>query len=208
MAVGTPSTPTNTYRPTTLACGWGLRQALPSTAHRCQSLWAFSETLHQLPCVRVARLTVRSAFSLSRISVTSTQITKSVSGDGDGSERTSDTMGMKHRVDRGIYVFYGSMNPRLSVKTGFSDSDAAEIKAVLPGLFENDASSARPEGSVEVLKVIWWEHNCASGQCSSAKVHRSAIVRDTDDLAEPIAFEPATGDARSSRPTPEVIDGA
>lgn len=146
-------------------------------------------------------VSVQSAFSLSPVSLTSTQITKSVSSEGDGTKRGSDTMGMKHRVDRGIYTFFGSMNPQLAVKTGFSDADAAAIKVVLPRLFENDASSARPEGSMEVLKVVWWEHNCPSGQCSSAKVHRSLQVTDTDDLAKLISFETVNG------PAPEVIDG-
>jgi len=154
-------------------------------------------------------VSVQSAFSVSPISVTSTQITKSVSGEGDGSKRASDAMGMKHRVDRGIYAFYGSMNPQLSVKTGFSDEDAAAIKAVLPRLFENDASSARPEGSMEVLKVVWWQHNCASGQCSSAKVHRSLNVMDTDDVEKVISFEANRGpdDAAGNWPKPEIIDG-
>ncbi|ACM21756.1 CRISPR-associated protein Csd2 [Geotalea daltonii FRC-32] len=146
-------------------------------------------------------VSVQSAFSISPVSLTSTQITKSVSGEGDGTKRGSDTMGMKHRVDRGIYTFYGSMNPQLAVKTGFSDADAAAIKAVLPRLFENDASSARPEGSMEVLKVVWWQHNCASGQCSSAKVHRSLNVMDTDDLNLLISFNELNG------PVPEIIDG-
>ncbi len=146
-------------------------------------------------------VSIQSAFSVSPVSLTSTQITKSVSGEGDGSKRGSDTMGMKHRVDRGIYVFYGSMNPQLSVKTGFSDSDAAAIKAVLPRLFENDASSARPEGSMEVMKVVWWEHNSASGQASSAKVHRSLKVNDTDDLTNVISITAVNGFK------PEVIDG-
>jgi CRISPR-associated protein Csd2 len=118
-------------------------------------------------------VTVQSAFSLEPVDVTSTQITKSVSGDGDGSKRGSDTMGMKHRVDQAIYVFYGSMNPQLAERTGFSDADAEVIKEVLPKLFENDASSARPDGSMEVLKVLWWRHNSKAGQYSSAKVHRS-----------------------------------
>jgi CRISPR-associated protein Csd2 len=83
---------------------------------------------------------------------------------------------MKHRVDDGVYVFYGSMTPQLAEKTGFSDEDAEAIKRVLPKLFENDASSARPEGSMEVLKVIWWKHNCKAGQYSSAKVHRTLSV--------------------------------
>lgn len=121
-------------------------------------------------------VTIQSAFSVDPIDITSVQITKSVSGEGDGTKRGSDTMGMKHRVDQGVYVFYGSMNPQLAEKTGFSDKDADVIKKTLPRLFENDESSARPAGSMEVLKVIWWKHNCKSGQYSSAKVHRSLSV--------------------------------
>lgn len=121
-------------------------------------------------------MTIQSAFSVELVEVTSVQITKSVSGEGDGSKRASDTMGMKHRVEKGIYVTFGSMNPQLAERTGFSDADADIIKTVLPKLFENDESSARPAGSMEVMKVIWWQHNCKSGQYSSAKVHRSLKV--------------------------------
>ena len=46
-------------------------------------------------------VTIQSAFSVEPVSITSTQITKSVSGEGDGTKRGSDTMGMKHRVDSG-----------------------------------------------------------------------------------------------------------
>jgi len=116
-------------------------------------------------------VTIQSAFSLEKVDVTSTQITKSVSGEGDGSKRGSDTMGMKHRVDRGIYVTFGSINPQLAERTQFSNADAEVLKTILPKLFENDASSARPEGSMEVLRVIWWKHKNKTGQYSSAKVH-------------------------------------
>lgn len=121
-------------------------------------------------------VTVQSAFSIEPIDVTSMQITKSVSGEGDGSKRGSDTMGMKHRVDHGVYAFYGSMNPQLAEKTKFSEADAEAIKAILPRMFENDESSARPAGSMEVLKVLWWRHNSKAGQHSAAKVHRSLTV--------------------------------
>ncbi len=121
-------------------------------------------------------VSVQAAFSLQPVDVTSIQITKSVSGEGDGTKRGSDTMGMKHRIDDGIYTFFGSMNPQLAERTGFSDDDAEAIKQVLPRLFENDASSARPEGTMEVLKVIWWKHNSRAGQFSSAKVHRTLTV--------------------------------
>lgn len=121
-------------------------------------------------------VTVQSAFSVEPIEITSLQITKSVSGEGEGSKRSSDTMGMKHRVDQGVYVFRGSMNPQLAEKTGFSEADAGAIKQVLPKLFENDEAAARPAGSMEVLKVIWWKHNSKAGQYSSAKVHRTLTV--------------------------------
>ena len=122
-------------------------------------------------------VTIREAVSIEPIEVISTQITKSVnSEDTKNNKKSSDTMGMKHRVEYGIYVFKGSMNPQLAERTGFSDVDAEKIKKVLPRLFENDASSARPEGSMEVLQVLWWKHNSKSGQYSSAKVHNSFEV--------------------------------
>ena len=142
-------------------------------------------------------VTVQSAFSKQPVSVSSTQITKSVSGEGDGSKRGSDTMGMKHRVDFGIYECFGSINPQLAERTGFSDSDAEVIKQILPKLFENDASSARPDGSMEVLKVIWWKHNSRAGQYSSAKVHRSLKV-EVDGAVEVVSLDGLT---------PEIIDG-
>lgn len=124
-------------------------------------------------------VTIHPAFSLENISshIISEQIIKSTSLEGDGIKRQSDQMGMKHRIGKEvIYVTFGSMNPQLAEHTGFSDEDAAVIKAILPKLFENDASSARPEGSMAVKKVIWWEHNCKSGQYSSAKVHKTLTV--------------------------------
>lgn len=123
-------------------------------------------------------VTVQSAFSVEFIDITSTQITKSVNGeDTKDGKRSSDTMGMKHRVDKGIYVFFGSMNPQLAEKTKFSDEDSAAIKLVLPRLFENDESSARPAGSMEVLTVVWWDHGQKLPKHSSAKVHDSLKVK-------------------------------
>ena len=130
-------------------------------------------------------VSIHPAFSVCPVSVSSIQITKSVSGEGDGTKKASDTMGMKHRVDHGVYVFYGSMNPQLAEKTGFTDEDAEAIKNAIVNLFENDSSSARPEGSMEVHKVIWWKHNCKNGQYSSAKVHRALKVSLKEGVTEP-----------------------
>ncbi|NCG67220.1 type I-C CRISPR-associated protein Cas7/Csd2 [Bacillus coagulans] len=131
-------------------------------------------------------VSIHTATSVSPIDITSMQITKSVNSE-PGKDRGSDTMGMKHRVDFGVYVFYGSINPQLAEKTGFSNEDAEKIKQALVTLFENDASSARPEGSMEVKKVYWWEHQSKLGQYSSAKVHRSLAV--TPLVDNPKTFE-------------------
>lgn len=155
-------------------------------------------------------VSIHTAFSLEPVTTTSTQITKSTNlEDTKDGKRGSDTMGMKHRVDRGIYVFYGSINSQLAsdeTGTGYSDEDTKNLKEALRTLFENDASSARPDGSMEVLKVVWWKHSCPSGDLSSAKVHKS------------LKIDPATGDVSAPELTfkknegegilmPEIIDG-
>lgn len=120
-------------------------------------------------------VSIHTAVSLEPVSITSMQITKSVNSE-PGDRKSSDTMGMKHTIDYGVYVTYGSINTQLAEKTGFSDDDAEAIKQALISLFENDSSSARPDGSMEVYKVIWWKHNCSGGQYSSAKVHRTLKI--------------------------------
>ncbi len=135
-------------------------------------------------------VSIHPAFSIAPVldQITSIQITKSVNGEGDdGIKKASDTMGMKHRVDHGVYVFYGSINPQLAERTGFSDEDAQLIKKAIATLFRNDASSARPEGSMEVHRVYWWQHNTKIGQYSSAKVHNSVRnkIRVKDGVNEP-----------------------
>ncbi len=120
-------------------------------------------------------VSLHQAVSVSPVEVHSLQITKSVNGN-EKDKKGSDTMGMKHMVRFGLYEIKGSINVQLAEKTGFTEDDAQCIKECLRTLFENDVSSARPDGSMEVCKIFWWEHNCAMGQYSSAKVHRSISV--------------------------------
>lgn len=143
-------------------------------------------------------VSIHPAFSSEAVIPESIQITKSVNNeDTEKGKKSADTMGMKHRIDKAIYVFYGSMNPQLAEKTGFSNEDAEAIKKVLPKLFENDESSARPAGSMSVLKVFWWNHGNKSGKYSSAKVHQSLTVKldGTYELKRLEGLEP------------EIIDG-
>ena len=154
-------------------------------------------------------VTIHPAFSNEPVSITSSQITKSVNSDEPtkDSKKSSDTMGMKHRVDNATYVTYGAMSPQLAERTGFSDKDAEKIKAVLPKLFEGDASSARPEGSMSVEKVIWWEHNCKAGQQSSAKVHQTLRKHIEQNLSlDKPTLKKSLKDALPEL-EPEIIDG-
>ena len=152
-------------------------------------------------------VTIQSAFSLKPVSISSTQITKSVSGEGEGEKKSSDTMGMKHRVDSAVYVAYGAITPQLAKKTRFSDADADLIKALLPRLFEGDASSARPEGSMSVDKLIWWQHNCESGQYSSAKVHNTLKEHiKAEGQLDTSSLKQALSDKLSGL-SPEIIEG-
>lgn len=126
-------------------------------------------------------VSVHSAFSVLPISIDSMQITKSVNSETK-EKKSSDTMGMKHKIYSALYVIKGSINHQLAEKTGFGDDDAEKIKEALRTLFVNDSSSARPDGSMEVCKVYWWKHNCPMGQYSSAKIHKLIrIAAKTDD---------------------------
>ena len=110
-------------------------------------------------------VSIHQAISVGPIDVNSMQITKSVSGES------------------------GDKNVQLAEKTGFTQEDAEKIKECLRTLFINDSSSARPDGSMEVVKVYWWKHNNEIGQYSSAKVHKSLEISLKDDVAFPASID-------------------
>ena len=133
-------------------------------------------------------VSIHQAVSVSPVEVDSMQITKSVNSE-PGDKKGSDTMGTKHFVRFGLYKLKGSINVQLAEKTGFSREDADVIKECLRTLFLNDASSARPEGSMEVVKLYWWDHGCKDGRDSSAKVHRLVHVEPKDPAVTPSCVE-------------------
>ena len=112
-------------------------------------------------------------WSLDPVTAVTMQITRSTNGMRATKEggRSSDTMGSKNLIKFGVYKVCGSMNCYFSEKTGFNDEDANAIKEALLSLFENDLSSARPEGSMNVEKIYWFTHPDKLGVASSAKIH-------------------------------------
>lgn len=172
-------------------------------------VFAFKDTKEVSVGVR-GPVSVHQAVSVSPVEVESLQITKSVNGEKSkkGGNHTSDTMGSKHFVRFGLYMLKGSINVQLAEKTGFTYEDAQVVKECLRTLFENDASSARPEGSMEVVRLYWFEHNSKSGQYSSAKVHRSVKVTQKNPDAVPLSVEDYEITLEELPGlTPEIVDG-
>lgn len=152
-------------------------------------------------------VSIQQAVSCSPVDINSMQITKSVNSE-PSEGKSSDTMGSKHMVEFGLYEIKGSINVQLAEKTGFSEEDAEKIKEALRTLFINDASSARPDGSMEVVKLYWWKHNNKIGQYSAAKVHDSLKITLKDDVTIPASVEDYLISVKPLEGlTPEEFDG-
>lgn len=131
------------------------------------------------------------AKSLDPVDIITFQITRSTNGMKAevGKTRSSDTMGSKHFVDFGVYKFVGSINCYFAEKTGFSNEDKYLLKKVLTTLFQNDMSSARPEGSMEVEKIFWFEHSSKSGIASTGKIHKLVQVEKKPEVEKINSFD-------------------
>ena len=149
-------------------------------------------------------VSIQQAVSVDPIDIVDMQITKSVNAEGGKKGRASDTMGMKHYVNFGLYVIRGSINCQLAEKTGFSDEDANKIKEALCTLFENDASSARPDGTCEVCRVYWWKHSEKTPKETSAMIQRSLKIM--SKVEEPHSFDDYDIPMPESVCVPEIIE--
>lgn len=134
-------------------------------------------------------VSVSIAKSLNPVNTISMQITRSTNGmKSKKGGRSSDTMGTKHYVDFGVYKVKGSINPYFAEKTGFTEEDAKKIKEALRTLFVNDASSARPEGSMEVKTLYWFTHPSQLGVASSAKIHNIVDSNIKEGVVKPLSY--------------------
>ena len=123
-------------------------------------------------------MTVNYARSVCPVQIEEYGITKSVNGcRKDDGKKAADRMGTRKMVRSGLYIMRGSINGLLSEKNGVTEDDVAAVKEALRTLFLNDASAARPDGSMEVVKIFWFDHGCQNGKYSSAKVFRTVDVK-------------------------------
>lgn len=94
------------------------------------------------------------AESINKIDIESSQITKSLNTqDSEVDKKSSDTMGMKHEVKFGLYRFDASVSVLQSKKNGFTEEDFDLLINAITRMFDEDASCARPAGSMWVEKL-------------------------------------------------------
>jgi CRISPR-associated protein Csd2 len=133
-------------------------------------------------------ISIHNAVSLDPVEVIDMQITKSVNGI-ESKGKGSDTMGMKHFVKFGVYKMQGSINVQLAEKTGFTIEDSKTFEKALISIFEGDASSARPEGSMRLAKLYWIEHSNKTGIESSYVMHNAVRATLKEGVEVPRSFE-------------------
>lgn len=147
-------------------------------AEEANKKWVDIRTFGQVFPYQNRALGIRGAVSISiaksidPIDPITMQITKSVNGKEPEKKdvRSADTMGSKHYVDWGVYVVNGSVNCYLAEKTGFDEEDLKVLKECIRTLFVNDVSAARPDGSMEVKDIYWFNHSSKVGDISSGKI--------------------------------------
>lgn len=71
------------------------------------------------------------------------------------------------------------LKEKISLKrlVGLSQEDGEKIHHALITLFDNDVSSTRPVGSMNVQRVYWWKHNCKFGQYAPIKVFKTLDIK-------------------------------
>ena len=117
------------------------------------------------------------ASSIEPVNISDILITRSENLTAEkNNKKGSTTMGYKYVIDKGGYVFHGSISPSLAKKTGFTKDDAGKIKEALLTLFENDASHARPSGSMTLAALYWWEHQGSLSSHPPIKLFRSVSI--------------------------------
>ena len=133
-------------------------------------------------------VSINQAKSVAPIDIYSMQITKSVNSvTKEGGGKSEDTMGMKSLVSHGVYIIKGSISAVQAQKNGFTEEDAENLKEALRTLFYNDASAARPDGSMRVVKLYWFTHPGNAG--SAYKTHNSVKISLKDGVQSPTSIE-------------------
>ncbi|ERL64691.1 type I-C CRISPR-associated protein Cas7/Csd2 [Schleiferilactobacillus shenzhenensis] len=127
-------------------------------------------------------------------------ITKSTNFESE-EKKGSDTMGNKSMIGFAVYRIDGAISPQQAEQTGFTDEDAESLKMALKTLFVDDASASRPDGSMEVLALIWAE---SKGKISAIPAYQINDLIHVNQPESARQFRDITIEVEPS-PTPELI---
>lgn len=151
-------------------------------------------------------VSVQQAESVEQIMVDSMRITKSLNSEfvekksknksdtnpeSTESGKGSDTMGMEHLVEFGVYKFNIHISQIMADKFGFSNEDYTLLLDCIKHMFDNDYSEARPAGSMEVLSIVTTDNAEKFSKYELDTMVEISQPEDCDDFGSVIiSFEP------------------
>ena len=122
------------------------------------------------------------AKTIETVDIQDCMVTKSNNLDEGEDVRGASTVGETHIISKGVYVFTGGIFPQLAELTGFTDEDAEKIRQAIINMFVNDASAARPNGSMTLANLYWWRHKTKWGDCPPVVLHRSLDIQPAEQF--------------------------
>ena len=132
-------------------------------------------------------VTIQRAVSVDPVEIVELPLTRCVNG-AQVCGKSSDTMGSRAYVGYGLYLLKGSVCAAYAKRNGFSAEDTEKLLGILPRMFDNDASAARPEGSMVVERLYIWRHGSALGRYPAAKVFSTIRPRLREGCTSPRCF--------------------
>jgi CRISPR-associated protein Csd2 len=106
------------------------------------------------------------------------------------------TMGRKFTVPYALYRAHGFINPFLAAQTGFTDTgeknDLDLLREAIGKLFDFDASTARPAGSMAARRCIAFKHATALGNAPAHKLFEAVKITKNDGVDAPRSYSDYT----------------
>lgn len=94
-----------------------------------------------------------------------------------GKLKSPTTFGRKNLIRKSAYVFTGGVSPQLASLTGASDDDIIDFRDALLKMYEYTPSSSRPDGTIFLHRLLWWE---MEGNSSPAKIIQSVRIEPSE----------------------------
>lgn len=136
-------------------------------------------------------VTIQHAFSVDPVVIEEVFTTRCINSSSQ-KKRASDTLGSRSYVQYGLYIMKGSICAGIAQKTGFSEQDSISFREALFSIFTNDASSARPDGSMKLERLYWWNHHSLHGDHPSAVLFDTIKIHKKNGVYVPMRFSDYT----------------